>query len=62
MSVTRMQFASAKVHVCVRKYMQVVNTLSRIILYMVACATVRSRKTNEVIVEWLELKDCGKRH
>ena len=57
-----MQFASAKVHVCVRKYMHVVNTLSRIILYMVACATVRSQKTNEVIVEWLELKDCGKRH
>ena len=63
-----MQFASAKVHVRVRKYTHVVNTLFRIITYMAACITVRSRsarmprKANEIVVEWLESKDCGKRH
>ena len=63
-----MQFTSAKVHVCVRKYMQVVITLPCIIIYMAACATVQSRSTrmlrkvNEIAVEWLESKDCGKRH
>ena len=62
-SVTRMQFATAKVHVRVRKYMHVVNTI-----YMAACVVVRSlstrmsRKGNEIVVEWLESKDCRKRH
>ena len=40
-----MQFASAKVHMRVRKYMHVVNTLFRIITYMAACITVQSRST-----------------
>ena len=68
MSVTRVQFASAKVHVRVRKYTYVVNTLFCINTYMAACVTVRSwsaripRKANEIVVEWLESKDCGKRH
>ena len=63
-----MQFASAKVHVRVRKYTHVVNTLFRIITYMTACATVRSRsarmlrKANEIVVVWLQSKDWGKRH
>ena len=58
-----MQFATAKVHVRVRKYMYVVNTI-----YMAACVVVQSlstrmsRKGNENVVEWLESKDCRKRH
>ncbi len=38
------------------------------IIYMAASVTVRSlstrmpRKANKIIVEWLELKDCRKRH
>ena len=61
-----MQLASIKVHVR-RKYTHV-NTLSRIITYMAACVTVRSRsartprKANEIVVEWLESKYCGKRY
>ena len=61
-----MQLASIKVHVR-RKYTHV-NTLSRIITYMAACVTVRSRsarmprKANEIVVEWLESKDGGKRY
>ena len=60
-----MQFASAKVHVHVRKCMHVVNTLSRIIIYMAAFVIVQSqsarmpRKANEIVVEWLKSKDCG---
>ena len=55
-----MRFASAKVHVRVLKYMHILNTLSRIIIFMVECVTVRSqsermlRKANEIVVEWLE--------
>ena len=60
-----MQFASTKVHVRVRKYKPVVNTLSRIIIYMAAFVMVQSesarmpRKANEIVVEWLESRDCG---
>ena len=60
-----MQVTSAKVHMYVRKYTHIVNTLT---LYMAACVTIRSRsarrlrKVSEIVVEWLESKDCGKMH
>ena len=63
-----MQFASTKVHVRVRKYKPVVNTLSCIIIYMATFVTVQSqsvrmpRKADEIVVEWLESKDCGNIH